>query len=752
MANNEKGDFKLVIPLDASSVEDFKPEQPVKVLAKDTKGSLYSQKVKLNAKGQGTATFNFSESPGALGILVGPADASDEEMSGLQTIGLNVSSRQWKDITELKLPAIQIKPYYWFWWLRWCRIITIRGRVLCPDGSPVPAAEVCAFDVDRWFIWSNTQQVGCATTDITGAFEIKFRWCCGWLPWWWWRSRIWKRDYVLAKRVSDLFLRAPEARLSPTASNQPTLAVFDELLAEEGIDTSRPLQPEDVNKLEYVRTRLLKRLPAAPEMEKLKLWPWYPWYPWWDCTPDIIFKVTQDCVQPNTIIVDEGIADTRWNISNPLDVTLVANQQACCPSTCQNPPCYDGECLVFTSVCSNAIDQIGGNTGSLPVPPSLEGYLRPDTIVAGTAAFNGDRPFGGIINVRKNPGDMLNVDYYEVEYDDGSSGWQVLPPGAGVTIYRRWLFWNNTASAWSSGVESFPYDTAILPGHAVYESREHFETDGPYSDWWPTGSPSGDLRFWTTNEFIILRLNSSQFTDGTYHFRVAGYEINTSGNLVNQRVLPFCGTTQDNYLVLTFDNRVTDPTLNTPTNPCGSGTVKICTTEPDTDIIAVRVNGMNVDPCDVVDAASGTLEIDFRVHDTSGHLARYWLDATYKENLVVNLLTRPGAVLTPLTLPTQIGPTYGEALAQGATTPHWYGGIMRLTVPANQAFPEPCCYQLGLRAWKRTVVNCNHNYPHRNRSEYTLGVGVCPPVILKETPLLEVSSIGGGLEKIKTEK
>jgi hypothetical protein len=156
--------------------------------------------------------------------------------------------------------------------------------------------------------------------------------------------------------------------------------------------------------------------------------------------------------------------------------------------------------------------------------------------------------------------------------------------------------------------------------------------------------------------------------------------------------------------------------------------VKLCTTEPDTDFIAVRIDGILVDPCDVVDASQGMLEIDFRVHDSSGHLARYWLWATYKENLMVDLLALPGASLTPLTA-AQVGPTYGEALGQGATAPHWYGGNVRLTVPASQAFPEPCCYQLELRAWKRTVVNCNaDNFLHRNRSEYTLGVGVCPPV------------------------
>jgi hypothetical protein len=236
-----------------------------------------------------------------------------------------------------------------------------------------------------------------------------------------------------------------------------------------------------------------------------------------------------------------------------------------------------------------------------------------------------------------------------------------------------------------------------------------------------------------------MRLNSTKFLDGTYRFRVWGYEVDAGGNLVNGRVLPFCGTQQDNELVLTFDNRVIDPLLDTPSNPCHPGTpgaVKLCTTEPDTDFIAVRIDGKQVDPCDVVDAASGMLEIDFRAHDSSGHLARYWLWATYKENLRVDLLSLPGASLTPLAPATQEGPTYGQALAQGATAPNWYGGNMRLRVPANQAFPEPCCYQLELRAWKRTVVNCNHDYPDRNRSEYTIGVGVCPPVRAVEEELV----------------
>jgi hypothetical protein len=50
-------------------------------------------------------------------------------------------------------------------------------------------------------------------------------------------------------------------------------------------------------------------------------------------------------------------------------------------------------------------------------------------------------------------------------------------------------------------------------------------------------------------------------------------------------------------------------------------------------------------------------------------------------------------------------------------------------VPASQAFPEPCCYQLRLRGWKRNVVSCGGDFGYHNTTELTLGVGVCPPPV-----------------------
>ena len=731
----QKGQFKLIVPLDASGIEDFKPEQEPKVVVKDRKGTLHSQKVKLDNKGHGAATFTFDESPGEVGVFIGPAEASDEEMIGLQTISFNVSTRKWAEKPELKLPPFQIPPYYWHWWLRWCRTFTIRGRVVCADGSPVPGAKVCAYDVDRWWFWMSKQLVGCATTNMFGAFEIKFRWCCGWWPWWWWRFRDWYRDPLLVKRISDTMLLHPDVRLLPTASHQPTLEVFNTLLAKEGLDTHRALSPNDVNKLEQIRTRLLAKLPFAPELECLHIWPWYPWYPWWDCTPDIIFKVTQDCHVLGTVIVNEGVGDTRWNIPNPLDVTLIANDKAFCLHPCPDPPCESGRCLTFAHVCYSPITSIGGNPGASPNPV---GYLNPNNLTPGTAGFNSDRPFGGVVHAWKNSGDMVGVDYYEIEYNDGL-GWKPLPVGAGLAIYRYWLFWDGD---WHSGYEVFPYDSTKFPGHTVYESREHFEVTGPYSDWFP----GGGNRIWVYGEYLVMSLNSIKFPDGTYHFRVKGYGVDASNHLVNEVVLPCCGTEVENDLVLTFDNRVIDSSLYTADNPCTDDildcTVHICTTEPSTDFLSVRIDGKEVDPCDVVNTPTGMLEIKFQAYDPGNHLGGYSLFAKYKENLWVNLLSllsEPEASLVSLS-GGQVGPTYGEALGQGATAPYWNGGTMLLTVPAARAFLEPCCYQLELRAWKRTVVDCDHDYEHCNLSEYTLGVGVCPPLTHRPIPIAEAIS------------
>ncbi|MBZ0298445.1 MAG: carboxypeptidase-like regulatory domain-containing protein, partial [Anaerolineae bacterium] len=625
------GSFRLTIPLDASQISDFEPDQLLKVAVRDSRGQTTEAEFKFDKQAKTQVTLNFRERPGALTVAIGPGAASAEELFGMQTLNLNVSVRQWLDRNELTLNPVFIPPYYWYWWRLWCRTFTIRGRLICPDGSPVPGAKVCALDVDPWFVWSSTQQVGCAITDINGTFEIIFRWCCGFWPWWWWRSRVWQLDPILLKRVDDLLACKPDLRLDPVTTQQPSLKVFEGLLRDSAFPTRKTLTAADVSSLDNIRAKLLETLPSAPQLEALRIWPWYPWYPWLDCTPDIIFKVTQDCMTPGAVIVNETVADARWNIPQNLSVTLVANELACCLPTCDNPPCDDGDCIVITQVCGETINEIGGNVGA---PSAPAGYLRPGGVVPGSATYNGDRPFGGIVPVVKNFGDLLNVDYLEIEVDDGS-GWNPMPGGATVDFRRRWL----ETGTWAVGDE--PFNWTMIAGRNVVMSRERFEATGGLAGWNVT-------RFWLANRDLVVPIDSTKFPDGTYRFRVIGWQDGGSGTLINRQVLPVCGTEIDNDLVLTFDNRVVTAIGHPASHNCGG--VHTCTLEPDTHIEAVRINGVLVEPCETIDASSGLVEIDFLASDPDRHLAVYSLIATYGLNLSVNLLNRPSSTITALTL------------------------------------------------------------------------------------------------------
>ncbi len=711
MANRagDKSKFHLEIPLDASDVGELGPEdqQDLRVVVRDATGATRSAVVSLGKERRGSAGFDFETAPGGLSVHVGPASATDEELLQSQTLKVDVSGRLWAKRPQLTLQPIVIAPYWWFWWLRWCREFVIRGRVVCPDGDPVPGAEVCAFDVDWWFLWSSTQQVGCATTDVNGAFEIRFRWCCGWWPWWWWNQRVWALDEVLGERVQAALAVRPELEIGPVG-HQPALTALAGLLKDEDIATDRPLEAADAARLESVRSRLVTKLPASDELTRLRVWPWWPWWPWWDCTPDIIFKVRQACEKGGlTTVVDETVWDTRWDISSPLDVTLVTNDEACCLPT-HDPD----DCFVVDAVCGVPLANVGGNAGA---PATPVGFAYPGAVVAGTATYNGDRPFGGTVTISKNPGDMAGVDYIELErYDSGSATWVPLPMGAELGFARE--YWDPGATP-PTVFPDFPVLT--LSGHRVWKTRERYEDESGVA-WFPD---AGWSRAWLSPNFSLLAyLDTTKFADGTYEFRAVGWQDDGSGGLTARQVMPVCGSDEENRFVLTFDNRAITAIGHPASHNCGG--VHTCTLEPDTHISAVRIDGNLVEPCDTA-RASGPLEIDFQVTDPDGHLAVYSLIATWGLNQSTNLLTL--GTVTALSPATQVGPTYGEALAEvGGVAPIWKGGSYRLTIlDAATAFTEPCCYQLELRAWKRTIVSCDGGYAHDNLTEYSLGVGIC---------------------------
>ena len=332
--------------------------------------------------------------------------------------------------------------------------------------------------------------------------------------------------------------------------------------------------------------------------------------------------------------------------------------------------------------------------------------------------YDGDRPFGGTVTVY-NANIVTGVAYYEIQYFNGSV-WGTLPPGGAENFVRDWL---SAIPPFSSGSVPFSFTSRVVAGSSppasvsVVETREHYEAT--------VGLPPS--AFWTSNEFLVVPLDSAAFPDGTYQFRVVGWNDAGGGEVTGGRVLLLCDSKVENHWVLTFNNRL-DPDPSA-IMPCGGAVpVHLCVTEPNTEIISVKVNGMPVSDCDTVDAASGTLEIDFLASDLTGNLAFFTLDSidgnTYP---AVDLLHQPSSSLT-LLAGDFAGPTYGEALGAGATAPTWQGGTMRLTVEAAEAFLGPCCYQLKLTAFSRTVISCDAD-DYYNFSLFSIGVGVCPPVI-----------------------
>ena len=679
---------RLVVPVDASRVDDRSGAGAVKVALVDAAGRVTSRVVKLDEKGQGRAEFELDPKPRALQVLVGPESASDEELTRLQTISQTLSTRAQR-ATELVLKPIAITPFYWLWWLRWCRTFVITGRVVCADGSPVPGATVCADDVDYWWWWSSKQRVGCAVTDENGSFTLRFRWCCGYRPWWWWRTRFFALEPELVRLITPVLEADPTLPRPPRPDPAPDLAIFQKMLGEAAALPVTRASPEG---LSAVRDALVARLPRNVDIDRLRLWPWWPWQPWWDCSPDLVFTVTQSCGGAEKVILEEGLGSVRWNIPTALNVTLEARDACCIHDT----PTPEGNCLVIARVCGAVVNDIGGNTGAAATPP---GYLNP-----GVAAVTGDRPFAGSVQIEGIFGSGANVDYYELEWSTSSAGpYSAMPPAAAGGFSR--LFWGPALGGGAVGFHGVAFPFSIVAGRLVVESREHFEANNDPLSW-------GTTRFWVSQRDTLMGWNTANnFSDGTYHLRVVGYAA-AGGGLGPAQILPLCDTQADNHLVLSIDTATSS-------------------LEPEADIRAVRIGGVDAGPCSNVDASEGgALEVDFVAYDEDRHLAQYSLIATYGKNLAVDLLAVPGATLTPLALPgipaaDEVGPTYPAALAQGAASPHWRGGGLRLTIPdARLAFPETCCYQLELRVYKRTVVSCNYNLTPSELSFYSFTVAV----------------------------
>jgi hypothetical protein len=462
----------------------------------------------------------------------------------------------------------------------------------------------------------------------------------------------------------------------------------------------------DPTMLPAVRDKLLTLLPHVPEFERLRLWPWYPWTPWFDCTPDVIFKVTQACGGgPAKLIVNENIFQTRYDIPTNLSVTLVANQDACCVP--KGDPDPTGDCVVITGVCGDPGIPVTG----IGTVGATAGYADPG---------GRDRPFSEAVTVSGQFGTAAQADYYEIEYTPhAANAWVPLPAPALQGMTRGYF---DATQPWPNQWFYIPFPVKTFGAKSVYESRHHYEAAHPPNNW---GQPmTGRTWFYNVNQIAAIE-TAGNLSDGTYDFRVVGYKALANGDLnpATRKVLDGCGNhPENNMLVLRIDNRIVGPQV--------PGTVHVSTTEPDCGITSVRLGGVPVLPCGSQQLKQGTpFEMDFFCTDPDGHLDHFELVLKYDLGSVKNLLNPGdvGALTLSVIAGGPQGPDYGNAVTppQNSPRPVWSGGSLRLHInDASLVFPKTCCYLIELTVWKRNIVNCDGHLSYYNQMHFSTTVMV----------------------------
>lgn len=769
--NSMQNVIKLV--LDLSDIRDdpelgeelVKRERPIKVAVVRWGKILAAKEIdtaEIKEFSRVPVTLEFEaegDKPAGAYLTIGP-NVADREFLAIETHRLWIAPRQFSDaVADLSGEKLRLPRYLFKRWLWLCRRFTITGRVVKRlDGcdEPVPGATVAAYDVDCWWFWWRRDLVASTVTNPDGTFEMAFTWCCL-LP-----RFVRKPPYVinpdLLKHLTEVLyphigpippkvLKDPKVfegfltqRVTPDPIPGPTPSLLisrETRLRPAGLAASPtlPLPPPrraaalDVPVTASVAASLSKPMAALVDKLRPRLPPWWPCWPFRpkDCTPDIVFKVTQVCDGDELILVDENPFQTRWNIPQTLDVTLLASEDACSVPVCEEPPA--GDCLKFTKV--NCVDV--GNIGTAIGPPDLRGYAGPGS---------GDHPFAENIRMRGLFGTGSDVDYFKPEYAFDGGAFKDFPEPSLIAFSRKyWAPPPGSPPATPAQWNLVLFKPHAVDGIVVYKTLNKAEEENPL--------PAGWLWGYLWNDFDTLFYWNSRLLegDGLYTIRLLGYRWDSAANaLVDAHVMETCDIqlAQDEEQMVRIDNRLADDpsyALST-TRPCGAGTIHLCTYEPDCDFLLVeQVKNpgaasqeiLPIDPCDVIKLADGDqIVIHFAASDQDGHFLGYSMHAHWGENAVFNVLTHGSLAPDPTAL---TGPSYGSTFSgpQGLyraglpagdpehDRPFWYGGSYKVTVPGS-AF-ETCAYTLTLRVWKRTIVSCQDPYyVHVNWCSYSFTI------------------------------
>ena len=775
--NLAAGDTQIIIPVDETLIkEDLKMQQSIRgrinlenirevdpdlglkvAVARDC--SVLGSKVFQLQPGQSELQYELDfehEYSKAIGVrlLVGP-DIPDEQLRSVEHHQRWLPAKSFVEGIANDV-ELSISRRLYMVWLSFCRTYTLRGRVVCRRwvwdpieqmfvvcDAPVRGALVRAFDVDCFWWWCRRDQVGSDFTDINGNFEIEFRWCC-WL-WHPWLLKTWQLEPRLVTRIRDLLSQVPLDIPIPQPDPVPDLSIFERLVTgtrlavPQSIAAADPT-PEPAAELfsqgNFVQLgeTLVRRLPKSPELEALRVWPWWPFF---DCKPDIVFEVTQDCGDGEQTVYTETNFQTRWDIDAVTDgITLVANQNACCgPFCCSDPP--DEDCLVFQGV----------GCGSYPIvnieqdlAEPLVGYANPGTE---------DIPFGGTIRILGVFGDASEVDFFKLQRRRISplpTGWEDLSEDEVASFNRTHYKELDLGGGVKILVPKTPAQVVqleLVDGEKVIKTTNRYREENSDVSCNVLPDNSDWLTYWRTSKItssidhIAEETPIAGLTDGVYELRMVGYRYDeTNGKLVDQKVMALCPATGEEVdparhstLRLRLDNRIMS---------LDRDTIHRDTTEPNCDFPDIRAVVKNedqyIDPCGVVRLSAGdNLTIHFEATDSDGHLAGYKLRAHWAESdsfdvLAVGLRDHtlvgdPHSLYGPRYANTFMGDQESHRDALPATNPEhdrpfWYGGKFKVTVTVDDAIPssphkvfETCCaYTLHLGVWKRTTNGCTGPY------------------------------------------
>jgi hypothetical protein len=699
------------VPVDATQVpESERAKQKVRVALRS--GEEIASRVVSVEAGRAEAEFNV-EASGPVTIAVGPESSDAADLFRRSTPTVTVRPTGANGERGYTVQPIVISRPIWEGWLIWCRTFTITGYVYGTDSNPVPGAQVVASNVDWFWWWTSTSQVGTAVTDANGFFQITFTWCCHWLPWYWWELRDWMLDPILIEKINPVLAMSPNLRVSaPSSALELSFSALNPQPLPpraqsrvERLSNSTSLSPTTIPAL---RQKLLGALPDIPEFQRLRLWPWYPWAPWFDCDPNIIFKVTQVCDGTVNVILNESVFQARWDIPIHLNVSLTANEDACTTQTGTQP---NGACFVFIDAC-------GFLPGSGEIGPG------DDPPVVGLAdPMSEDRPFTGTVNVDGYFGTGVVADYYGVEYRaagfPNANPFQPVPINVlqafGVDYFDATLSFPNQIVPVTFAPQTLPLNGGGTA--AAYQTLINYEeNNGGVGAWGSAGTRTWlEPDFQATFSIDSALLNPAE--QGAYEFQIVGYTY--SGGVLTSLGAPApCGKpgadgfNGDNDLALYFDNPI--PSLS----------------DPVASIDGVTLAGTVLTPCAFVNVpASGTfsLIVEFTASDpnvtsaaVNGFLDNYSLTLQHGVEAPVTLI--PAAATSTLagsTAGTFPGPTYSLAISQGASRPSWPGGSMILTITnAASLFPETCAYELTLTVNKRNIVNCEAEFDEYQATGY----------------------------------